>query len=130
MRLDAKIILALCVLIFIFIFLCRIARDDEITASWYSEESCKREGTSGICANGEVFDDTELVCASWDWPFGTRLKVSNTKNGRSVIVTVADRGPAKRLYRQGRKIDLSRKAFSVLAPLSQGLIPISIEVVE
>ena len=98
------------------------------TASWYSVESCKREGTwrkyGGRMANGKIFDDTKLTCASWDYPFGTKLKITNTENGKSVIVEVTDRGPAKSLYRKGRTVDLSKEAFSVIASLNRGIINI------
>ena len=99
------------------------------TASWYSVESCKREGTSGICANGEVLDDEAYTCAVWDKKFGTKLKVTNLENGLSVIVVVKDRGPAKRLVRQGRVIDLSRGAFSKIADLKMGIIKVKVEVI-
>ena len=99
------------------------------TASWYSVESCKREGTSGICANGEVLDDEAYTCAVWDKKFGTKLKVTNLENGLSVIVKVTDRGPAKRLVRQGRTIDLSRAAFRAIANLKSGIIQIKVEVI-
>ena len=99
------------------------------TASWYSVESCKREGTSGICANGEVLDDEAYTCAVWDKKFGTKLKVTNLENGLSVIVVVTDRGPAKRLVRQGRTIDLSRAAFRAIANLKSGIIQIKVEVI-
>lgn len=96
-------------------------------ASWYSVASCKREGTSGIMANGEVFNDEKFVCASWDFKFGTLLKITNLNNGRWVIVEVCDRGPAKRLYQQGRIIDLSKGAFRKIANLKSGIIPVKIE---
>jgi len=96
------------------------------TASWYSVESCRREGTSGIMANGEVFNNEKLTCASWDYPFGTKLRITNLRNGQSVVVRVTDRGPAKRLYRVGRTIDLSKRAFSEIAELKQGVIHIEV----
>ena len=96
-------------------------------ASWYSEESCKREGTSGICANGEVFDDERLTCASWDYRPRTRLLISNRNTGAKVVVEVTDRGPAKRLYRMGRIVDLSKAAFARIADLERGLAEVQIE---
>ena len=89
------------------------------TASWYGEESL------GPMANGRPFDPSALTCASWFYPFGTRLQVIHGTN--SVVVTVTDRGPAKRLVRKGRVIDLSRAAFARLAPLSKGVIPVTIK---
>lgn len=100
-------------------------------ASYYTVASCHREGTSGICANGEVLNDNRKTAASWFYPFGTRLKVSRLdKEGkaiRSVICVVSDRGPAKRLVRQGRIIDLSKMAFSRLGELREGVIKVKIE---
>ena len=104
-----------------------ICRAETLTASWYSRESCLREGTSGICANGEKLNDEKLTCASWDYDYGTLLLVTNVSNGKRVFVVVNDRGPSKRLYRMGRVIDLSKRAFSELAPLKQGIIPVTIE---
>ena len=98
------------------------------TASYYTVESCLREGTSGIMANGRKLDDTKKTCAMWGYPFGTQVQVTNINNGRSVLVTVTDRGPAKRLVKKGRIIDLSKKAFTILAPLSQGIIPVEIKI--
>lgn len=95
------------------------------TASWYSVASCKREGTSGIMANGEPLDDQAFTAASWDYRFGTVLQVCYA--GQCTQVTVTDRGPAKRLYRQGRIIDLSRAAFLALSPLSAGVIDVTVE---
>ena len=97
----------------------------EGTASWYSVESCRREGTSGIMANGRPFNDQALTAASWDYPFGTRLLVRHAT--RAVVVTVMDRGPNKRLYAAGRILDLSPKAFEALALLSEGVIHVTIE---
>lgn len=100
---------------------------DEIgTASWYSVESCKREGTSGIMANGEVLNDDKLTCASWDYPFGTRLQITHTGTSKSIKVWVTDRGPSKKLYRMGRIIDLSKRAFSEIADLKSGLIQVKV----
>ena len=91
------------------------------TASWYSEsDPFINERT----ANGEIFDDTAKTCASWDYDFGTYLKITNLSTGRSVICRVNDRGPAKRLH---RVIDLTQSAFRDIATLSLGLIEVSVE---
>jgi len=122
-----------CSLILI-IALCSNAKAETGFASWYSRASCQKEfgdDWDGKTASMEVFDDEKLTCANWDYnSFGDFLLVTNLKNGRAIVVEVTDRGPAKRLYRQGRIIDLSRKAFSVLASLSQGIIEVKIEEVE
>ena len=97
-------------------------------ASYYTRASCLREGTSGICANGEKLDDGKKTCASWDYKFGTRLKVTNIENGKYVIVRVNDRGPNKRLYRAGRRIDLSYAAMRAIT--TKGLCQVEVEEVK
>lgn len=102
----------------------------QLTASWYSRESCAREGTSGIMANGEALNDEKLTCANWSYKFGTVLKVTNLRTGKSVEVVVKDRGPAKKLVRQGRVIDLSYAAMRQLNGIREGVIPVQIEVLK
>jgi rare lipoprotein A len=97
----------------------------EGTASWYSERDA---GILKTTANRETFDDGKLTCAIWDLPFNTLLKVTNLENGKFVVVRVNDRGPAKRLVKQGRIIDLTREAFSRIADLDKGLIPVKLSI--
>ena len=59
----------------------------------------------------------------WDIPFGTKFKVTNLDNGRSTVVAILDRGPARRL---NRIIDLGKDAFMDIADLSQGVIPVEV----
>lgn len=68
-------------------------------------------------ANGKPFNRHAMTAASWYYPLGTRVRV--TAGRRSVVVTITDRGPARRLH---RIIDLSEAAFAKLAPTSQGII--------
>ena len=121
--------IAIMLVVAVVLIVCvRSCKAEEITkASWYSVESCKREGTSGIMANGEILDDNKLTCASWDYDFGTLLKITNLENNKSVIVEVTDRGPAWRLYYTSRTIDLSKKAFETIADLDKGVIRIIIK---
>ena len=77
-------------------------------------------------ANGRPFDPDGLTCASWFWPLGTVLVVEAAGTGRRVIVVVTDKGPAPRLVRQGRQIDLSRRAFELLGPLRDGLMLVEV----
>jgi rare lipoprotein A len=77
----------------------------------------------------EIFDDQQLTCAIWDRPFNTLIKVTNASNGKSVVVRVNDRGPARRLVREGRIIDLSKAAFAQIADLDKGLIHIELAIV-
>lgn len=94
-------------------------------ASWYSEDD---PGILPTTANMELFNDQELTCAIWDVPFHTLIRVTNLANGKAVIVRVNDRGPAKRLVRQGRIIDLTKSAFGRIASLDEGLIEIKMEI--
>jgi rare lipoprotein A len=75
-------------------------------------------------ASGEVFDSRGLTAAHRKLPFGTRLVVTNKRNGRSVIVTVNDRGP----HRKGRIIDLSPAAAQLIGMKTAGLVPVEIHV--
>lgn len=89
-------------------------------ASWYSRAD---EHINDRTANGEVFDDRSMTCATWDYPFGEKLLVINALNGRWVVCRVNDRGPAKRL---GREIDLTKSAFKKISDLKRGLIYVMI----
>ncbi len=92
-------------------------KDKQTVASWYGE---KYRGKA--TASGEPFNPSELTAAMWDVPFGTRYRVSY--NGKSVVVRINDRGPAKHL---NRGIDLSKAAFNKLSPLGKGLIKVKLE---
>ena len=89
-------------------------------ASWYGGSEKLNEHT----ANMEPFSPEALTCASWDYPFNTRLKVTNIASGKSVIVRVNDRGPNKRL---GRAVDLTKKAFTSIADTDEGLALVTVE---
>ena len=70
-----------------------------------------------IAANGEIYNAYGLSAAHRSLPFGTKLKVTNQDNGRSVIVRINDRGP----YIAGRSLDLSYGAFGKIASPGQGV---------
>ncbi len=91
-------------------------------ASWYGEEHRGK-----LMANGERFDPDQMTAASWHYPLGTRVRVSVEKPACSVVVTVTDRGPAHRLVREGRIIDLAKAAFERLAGLELGLVTVSVQ---
>lgn len=76
-------------------------------------------------ASGQIFDQNALTGAHRTLPFGTRVKVTNTRNNRSVVVRINDRGPTQ----PGRVIDLSRAAAGKLAMLRTGLVPVRLEVI-
>jgi rare lipoprotein A len=113
-------------LILFFLFLSRIvkAKTKEIyqgLASWYGGNEPLNEYT----AYGEKFDPNALTCASFKHPKNTLLKVTCLKTGKSVVVRVNDKGPAKWT---GRVIDLTKRAFSEIAPLEWGVIKVEVEV--
>ncbi len=89
-------------------------------ASWYSETD---RNINERTANGEKFNDREITCATWDYPFGEKLLVINTLNGKWVVCRVNDRGPSKRLRRE---IDLTRAAFKRIASTDRGLIIVAV----
>ena len=74
-------------------------------------------------ANGERFNPAELTAAHRTLPFGTKVKVTNERNGRSVIVRINDRGP----YAHNRVIDLSKGAAEKIGMLSSGTAQVKIE---
>lgn len=76
-------------------------------------------------ASGQTFRQNRLTAAHPTLPFGTRVKVTHAKNGRSVVVVINDRGPTQ----AGRVIDLSRAAAGRLAMLRSGLAPVKLDVV-
>lgn len=75
-------------------------------------------------ANGEIFNENSLTAAHKTLPFGTRVKVTNLDNGKSVVVRINNRGP----YSKGRVIDLSKAAFSKIASISKGVTRVKLEV--
>ena len=75
-------------------------------------------------ANGEIFNENSLTAAHRTLPFGTRVRVTNLDNGKSVVVRINNRGP----YSNGRIIDLSKAAFSRIASTSRGVTRVKLEV--
>jgi peptidoglycan lytic transglycosylase len=87
-------------------------------ASFYTE------GTK--TASGEKFDTNELTAAHPTLPFGTQLRVTNVKTGRSVTVRVNDRGP----YVRGRVVDVSYAAAETLGMVGGGVAKVKLDVVQ
>jgi rare lipoprotein A len=85
-------------------------------ASFYAEGQ--------LTANGETFDPSALTAAHKTLPFGTKVRVTNPGNGKSVTVRINDRGP----FIEGRCIDLSRAAFAAIASLDVGALTVKYEV--
>ncbi len=80
-------------------------------ASYYAEKFNGRR-----TASGRRFDNSKYTAAHRKLPFGTKLKVTNEANGKSVVVEVTDRGP----FTKGRDIDLTKKAFMQIASSRYG----------
>lgn len=75
-------------------------------------------------ASGERFNPSRMTAAHRTLPFGTRVRVTNMRNGRSVVVRINDRGP----FIRGRVIDLSRGAAGVIGMIGRGIAPVRVEV--
>ena len=78
----------------------------------------------GRTAAGVQYDPAKLTAAHRTLPFGTRLKVTDSKTGRSVEVVVNDRGP----FTRGRVLDLSLAAAKELRMLGRGLVRVTAQV--
>jgi rare lipoprotein A len=89
-------------------------------ASWYGDREQGR-----LMACGEPFDEYAMIAAHRSLPLGTAVKVTNLRNGRSVVVRIMDRGP----HIAGRAIDLSKAAADQLRFTRQGLAPVRIRVI-
>lgn len=76
-------------------------------------------------ASGEAHNKNELICAHKTLPFGTRIRVTNLKTGKSVIVRVTDRGP----FGPGRIIDLSLAAAKKINIEKSGIAKVKIEII-
>lgn len=95
-------------------------------ATWYSDRLAGRLTASGIPYRPE-----DLIAAHRSYPFGTVLRVTNLKNGRSVVVRVVDRGPWGNSERQRATIvDLSRAAAEQLDYIRDGRVPVQVDVLE
>lgn len=87
-------------------------------ASFYAQKFHGRK-----TASGERLHKDSLTCAHRTYPFGTKLKVYNPANGRSVVVKVTDRGP----FVRGRIIDLSWRAAKELGIIAQGVATVFVQ---
>ena len=95
---------------------------ENVHASYYHE---KLNGKK--TASGAIFDNNLYTAAHKTLKFGTKIRVTNTANDSSVIVTVNDRGP----FVKGRELDLSKKAFMEIAKFKHsGYLVVTIETIE
>ena len=77
-------------------------------------------------ASGERFDQNQLTAAHRTLPFGTRVRVTNLDNNKSVVVRINDRGP----YSRKRLIDVSKSAAEQLGMLRSGVAPVRVQSVD
>ena len=90
-------------------------------ASWYGP------GFHGArSASGERYNQNALTAAHRSLPFGTMVRVTNLRNGLSVVVRINDRGP----FTRGRIIDLSAASARIIGLTSSGVAPVSVEVLD
>ena len=106
-------------LIFSLIGLIGFAQSAETgLASFYSD---KFEGKK--TASGELYKGSKMTAAHRTLSFGTRVRVTNLSNSKSVVVTVNDRGP----FVKNRVIDLSRAAAEKLGYIEEGVAEVKVE---
>ena len=96
-----------------------VANSESGKAAFYSNVFNGRK-----TASGERFDNSAMVAAHKSLPFGTKLRVTHTKNKKSVIVRVIDRGPSQ----PDRIVDLSRAAATKLGFVKSGTANVTISV--
>jgi len=87
-------------------------------ASWYGAQHQGKQ-----TASGTIFDQAKLTAAHASLPFGSRIKVTNLANGKSVVVEITDRGP----FAENRIIDLSQAAAKALGMIDSGTATVRLE---
>jgi rare lipoprotein A len=96
--------------------------DKSAVATYYADKFNGRK-----TASGERFSNSKFTAAHKKLPFGTKAKVTNLANGKSVVVIINDRGP----FSRGRDIDLSKKAFREITDnKNHGILKVSIEILK
>lgn len=88
-------------------------------ASWYGQKFHGKK-----MANGEIYNQNNILVAHRFLPLGIHVRVTNLLNGKSIIAPVLDRGP----YIKSRELDLSLGAAKVLGAVEKGIIPVSVEI--
>lgn len=112
-----KLYQLLAFLLVLFISACSKKITETGKASFYADKFKGRQ-----TASGAIFRQNKKTAAHKTLAFGTRVKVTNLLNGKTVKVTVNDRGP----FVAGRIIDLSKKAARKINMLNAGVVPVKI----
>lgn len=89
-------------------------------ASFYADKFIGKK-----TASGEIFSQDKLTCAHNTYPFGSKVRVTNLKNGKTVILKVNDRLH----HRNPRLVDLTRAAASKLDFRKSGIIKVKVELI-
>lgn len=95
-----------------------LLHEEEGYASWYGPGFYGRK-----TASGQRFTKHKFTCAHRKLPFGTRLQITNLQNGKSIEVTVNDRGP----FIKGRVVDLSYAAAKEIGLIKAGAAPVKVK---
>jgi rare lipoprotein A len=93
------------------------------TSSQTGQASYYGYGAGSQTASGARFNPNAMTAAHRTLPFGTKVRVTNKRNGKTVIVTINDRGP----FIRGRIIDLSTAAAGIIGMRSAGVAPVLVE---
>ncbi len=99
----------------------RVLLSLEGVASYYADDF-----NGKLTSNGETYDMHALTAAHRTFPFGTRVRVTNLANDKSVVVRINDRGP----FKEGRIIDLSLGAAEALGVIATGTTRVRLDVLE
>lgn len=98
--------------------------NDEVKTSYVSYYHDKFNGKK--TASGQLFSNSKLTAAHRTLPFGTKVKITNPRNGRSVVVTINDRGP----FHSSRALDITKSAFDEIGNISSGTMAVEYQIVE
>jgi len=90
-------------------------------ASWYGPEFDGRK-----TANGERFSSESLTAAHPSLPFGSWVRIVNTRNGKFEVVRINDRGP----YQEGREIDVSYRVARKIGLIHSGVSQVRLELMQ
>src|SRR5438270_8666531 len=95
--------------------------------TWVANASWYEPGFNGRkTANGEIFDSEALTAAHPHLPFGSLVRVVNTRSGKFELVRINDRGP----YQEGREIDVSYRVARKLGLIHSGVSQVRLELME
>jgi len=105
----------------------RLSQPRKAIKAWVGNASWYGPGFNGRkTANGEIFDSEALTAAHPHLPFGSLVRVVNTRNGKFELVRINDRGP----YQEGREIDVSYRVARKIGLIHSGVGQVRLELME